>query len=170
MRTLYVAGPFMAATAFEIAGNVRAAEAVGLEIAKAGCMPMIPHANTASFHDQPIPVEHWYEGTLELMRRCDGVVCLPTWQRSKGARGERAEAEALGLPVHDYESPEALRAWLGDVPTWHRPTWLGWRTREIARVARLNAKASIKIHADDDVGPNDQKHVVVDVHIQKVKP
>ncbi len=170
MRALYIAGPFMAETAFEIAGNVRAAEAVGLEVAKAGCMPMIPHANTASFHDQPIDVQHWYEGTLELMRRCDGVVCLPTWHLSKGARGEKAEAEALGMPVHVYDNPASLRDWLDDVATWHRPTWLGWRMREVARVARLSRRAVVKIHADDDVGPEDQKCVVVDVHVQKVKP
>ncbi len=100
MKLVYVAGPFSAKTREGIEANIRRAEDVGIEIARGGDFPVIPHANTARpeferVQDYPF----WIEGTLELMRRCDEVVMVPGWEDSKGARGERTEALAMGLPV-----------------------------------------------------------------------
>lgn len=105
MLVIYVAGPLNAPTAEGVARNIAAAEAIGWQIAKIGAMPMIPHANTGAFlAREGVGEPFWYEGTLDLLRRCDAVVCTPDWQKSKGARAEVAEATRLGIPVHVFGS------------------------------------------------------------------
>ncbi len=113
MKIVYVAGKFRGPTAWDIAENVRIAERVGLEVARAGAMPLIPHANTALFHGQGTE-QFWIEGTLELLRRCDAVLCCHNWKDSVGARGEVELARNLGLPV--FELPAHLLHWLRSNP------------------------------------------------------
>lgn len=95
---IYIAGPFTGPTAWHIAENVREAERWGLEVAYAGGMPVIPHANTHLFHGQ-LTADFWYAGTLALLRACAGIVLIHGWSDSRGARDEEAEAHRLGLGV-----------------------------------------------------------------------
>jgi hypothetical protein len=95
----YCAGPYRAATTWLVEQNIRAAEALGYRIAQLGAYPIIPHSNTRGFFESAAGDDLWLAGTLELMRRCDCVVLLPTWRESSGARAEQAEAERLGLKV-----------------------------------------------------------------------
>jgi hypothetical protein len=116
MKIVYVAGRFTGKTAWEIAENVRAAERVGLEVARLGAMPLIPHANTAHFHGEG-SAEFWYAGTLELLRRSDAIVMVPGWEASKSAVQERAEAISLGIPV--FTAVYTTEGWqLGDLLRW----------------------------------------------------
>lgn len=99
MKVIYVAGKFTGPTAREIAQNIRRAEECGIAVAQQlGAMPLIPHANTAHFHGT-MTAGFWYDGTLELLRRCDEIVMLPGWQDSKGAREEYALAKERNLAV-----------------------------------------------------------------------
>lgn len=100
---IYVAGPFRGPTAWDIERNVRAAEELAFEVFKLGAMPLIPHANTRFFHGQG-PDAFWLDGTLELLRRCDGMILTDNWETSTGARGERADALARGMPVFRFLS------------------------------------------------------------------
>lgn len=113
---IYIAGPFRGADAWQIEQNVREAEGYGHMVANAGAMPLIPHANTRFFHGTQTE-RFWLEGTLELLRRCDGLLLSPKWVVSTGSRGEKAEAEKLGLPIFEalYDpasSPTFPVAWL----------------------------------------------------------
>lgn len=108
LKLVYVAGPFSGVDSWAVAENVRNAERVGLEVARAGFFPVIPHANTHLFDRvSGVPDELWIEGTLELMRRCDAVVLVPGWERSKGTAGEIAEALLLKIPI--YRSVDELK-------------------------------------------------------------
>lgn len=69
MKIIYIAGPFRASTAWGIAENVRAAERVGLEVARAGAMPLIPHANTAHFHGEGPQLGHDFSASSHC-RHC----------------------------------------------------------------------------------------------------
>lgn len=108
-KLVYIAGPYRAPTAWQCEQNIRDAEAVGYFVALLGAYPIIPHTK-----------QFWLGGTLELMRRCDGVVFLKTWQSSSGARAERIEAERLGLPIFGVAHLHSgqFEAWLrgGNAP------------------------------------------------------
>jgi hypothetical protein len=106
MKIVYIAGKFRGPTGWVVAENIRAAERVGIEVARLGFMPLIPHANTAHF-DGEMNDDFWLQGTLELLRRCDLIVMVPGWENSTGARGELALAGELKMPI--FLSIEDLR-------------------------------------------------------------
>jgi len=109
MKVIYVAGRFRAATHWGIVQNVRAAEAVALEVWRAGAAAICPHLNTANFQGA-LPDEAWLDGTLELLRRCDAVMLVEGWSASAGTRAELREAQARMMPV--FEAIGNLRDWL----------------------------------------------------------
>jgi len=113
VKVVYVAGPFTAPTAWEIECNVRAAEAMGVEVAGIGAMPLIPHANTRFFHGCKTP-DFWYKGTIELLRRCDAMLIVPGSFQSKGVRAEIDLANECGIPY--FHSCEELSVWLKAEP------------------------------------------------------
>lgn len=105
MKVAYIAGPFRGATHWDVVQNVRHAERVALKYWKAGYAVICPHTNTANFEGAASD-SVWLAGDLEIMRRCDFVIAMSTWERSSGARAEIALAKELGIPViFDTETP-----------------------------------------------------------------
>lgn len=111
MKIVYVAGKFRGKTAWDVAENVRAAERVGYQVALAGAMPLIPHANTAHF-DGTLTAGFWLNGTMALLLRCDAVMMVAGWPDSAGSIAERDVAKTIGLPVFDAGDYQALSDWL----------------------------------------------------------
>ena len=109
MKVVYVAGPFRGRTAWDVAQNIRAAEVLGLQVAEAGAVPLIPHANTANFNGT-LTDNFWIRATAELLRRCDAMICTANWRESTGARGEVELAQTRGIPV--FFDLAGLHAWL----------------------------------------------------------
>ena len=98
---IYCAGPYRAATRAAIARNIENARQLGIEAARRGWFPVIPHANTAHM-EQDLPHlgdEFWLRGTMEIMARCDAVVLIEGWEKSEGTRAEIARADQMRLPV-----------------------------------------------------------------------
>jgi nucleoside 2-deoxyribosyltransferase len=118
-KLVYIAGPYRAANAWLCEQNIREAEAVAYRVAQLGAYPVCPHTNTRqhfeSAQDDP---QFWLGGTLELMRRCDGVFLVRGWPDSSGTLVEIAEAERLGKPVFYAGDFDKLGEWLrgGDAP------------------------------------------------------
>jgi len=100
---VYIAGPYRAPTTWEIHKNIHNARVWGVVVARAGAYPMIPHSNTAHFDGAVEGDDFWLQGTLEMMRRCDGVFLTPGWTRSSGSRAEKLEAESYGIPILDAD-------------------------------------------------------------------
>ena len=98
MKLLFVAGPYRSSSEWETLQNIRQAESLALQLWKMGFSVICPHKNTEWFGGAA-PDEVWLEGALEMVRRCDAVVCTPGWEQSEGARGETAVAKSLGIPV-----------------------------------------------------------------------
>jgi hypothetical protein len=109
MILLYVAGKFRGPTAWDVELNIRNAEAVALELWRAGAAVICPHANTR-FFDGAAPDEVFLNGDLEIVSRCDGIVMVPGWQASQGARAERAFAVQSGLEI--FDSKEEALLWI----------------------------------------------------------
>jgi hypothetical protein len=109
MKVVYVAGPYRAASEWEVVQNIRKAEAVALELWRMGVAVICPHKNTALFGgaaDDSV----WLDGDLELLRRSDAVVCVHGWAHSRGSRNEVSLAHSLNIPV--FEDSERFRDWL----------------------------------------------------------
>lgn len=117
VKLLYLAGPFSAPEGdpdplHTVNENITAASRIALEAARAGWMPVCPHKNSAGFEHTEIPAAFWYEGDIALMLRCDAVLMLPGYERSKGALAELDTAKAAGMGVYYYEG-------FGEVPDPH---------------------------------------------------
>lgn len=107
MKVAFVAGPYRGKTPWDVEQNVRRAECVAFEVARAGWMPLCPHTNTR-FFDGTLDDDFWLLGTQELLRRCDAVVLVEGYEFSSGTLAEIKLAEFLGIPVyHSYNFPNA---------------------------------------------------------------
>jgi hypothetical protein len=96
MRLVYIAGKFRGSNAWEIACNVHEAEAAAIRVAELGGMPVVPHSlgqHLAGTLDE----KFWLAGTLLLLSRCDGILLLPSWTESAGAKAECKFAEQHGI-------------------------------------------------------------------------
>jgi hypothetical protein len=122
---IYVAGPFRSKTPsdqWEQTLNIRRAEAVALQIWRAGHVAICPHLNTANFQGA-CPDDVWLEGDLEILKRCDGVVLVYGWQDSAGTKKEIECAMSLSLPVH--QEVDTLIKYL--TAPWETDGEGGWR-------------------------------------------
>ena len=110
---IYVGGPFRGKNHWDIAQNIRRAEALGLEVWRLGAVALVPHLNTAHFQNA-LPDDVWLKGDLELLRRCDGIIVTPDWRGSAGTRAEVDFAAGLSMPV--FHEIEELAGWLRSEP------------------------------------------------------
>lgn len=113
MAVVYIAGPFSGADGWEVAENVHRAERAAREVARLGAAPLTPHSIGARMNGTET-YEYWCAATLEMMRRCDAVLLVDGWGRSRGALGEMEEAQRVGLPIFYPGEPgmRALAAWI----------------------------------------------------------
>lgn len=101
MKVAYIAGPYRAETISGVRENIEAARWVAEEYWRRGFAVVCPHLNSA-FMDGVVPDAAFIEGDLCIIGRCDLVVMAPGWQDSAGARREREVAEALRIPVEEF--------------------------------------------------------------------
>lgn len=111
MKVAYIAGPYRAFKAdggFSLAGvwdNIMRARKVGEKYWHKGYACVIPHLNTM-FMDCDVSDEHWLNGDLEILKRCDVIIMCPGWLNSNGAKAELEFAQKNGLQVI-YEEDES---------------------------------------------------------------
>jgi hypothetical protein len=111
---IYIAGPFRSKKPgdhWEQTQNIRRAEALALEVWKAGHVALCPHLNTANFQGA-LPDDVWLDGDLELLRRCDAVLLVAGYQESAGTHREIREAVDAGIPVYEGYALKLLLAYL----------------------------------------------------------
>lgn len=105
---IYIAGPLGAPTPLGVRRNIEAARDLGLMVAEAGAYPVIPHTNTGEFYGLLDEATLWVPGAMELLKRCDAVVALDTWEKSKGAQAEMRWALEHKLPWLVYQDAGAF--------------------------------------------------------------
>lgn len=105
MKVIYIAGKYRGPNAWAVEQNIRAAEEVAARVWAMGLVALCPHANARHMLEGVCSEDHDLAGTLELMRRCDAVLCVPNWYDSVGATNEVYEANRLGIPVFGDYSP-----------------------------------------------------------------
>jgi hypothetical protein len=106
MRVVYIAGPYRSSNpdgksnAWGVQQNVMNAMARALDVWRRGHAAVCPHANTMFFQDADGCEDRvWLDGDIEMLRRCDALLTVEGWERSKGATAEVLLAQQIGKPV-----------------------------------------------------------------------
>jgi len=112
-RVAYVSGPYRADTIRGVTENIRAAEAIAIELWKMGYAVICPHTNTQYFdgifgieknkgmHPDSENGQKFINGDLTFISRMipgfDVLVMVPGYICSSGAMQEKLYAESLGI-------------------------------------------------------------------------
>lgn len=115
MKVIYIAGPFRANSSWKMELNIRRSEEAALELWRMGAAPISPHLNTRFFQGE-LPDDVWLKGDLEIVSRCDALLVLPRFSKSKGTLGEIRHAQKLGLRV--FYSLRDVKRWIDRNPSW----------------------------------------------------
>ena len=112
---LYLAGPYSAPWPEGIAHNIEVARRIAAKLWEAGHQVFCPHMACAGFEVLNVPESAFLEFDGAILQAAlpwgepliEGVVMLPGWERSVGAKHERTIARALDKRVyfwpHDRE-------------------------------------------------------------------
>lgn len=92
---IYVAGPYRDADLDVVRDNISRADYWGRRLRAMGHHPIVPHTMTQSWDGQ-FTFEQIMDTDLRILARCDALLYLG---HSEGARMEKEQAVALGLPV-----------------------------------------------------------------------
>lgn len=98
MKLVYIAGPYRSGTTFGLKKNIDKAERVAVKYWQLGYAVICPHKNT-SFLDGTCSDKVFLDGDLEMLKRCDVIVMMKGWQKSKGAKTELFFAKANKIKV-----------------------------------------------------------------------
>lgn len=104
---IYVSGPI----ANRPEANRREFDEAAMMVRVAGAEPLLPHNIHPDHLGKCVPDPivgadghtwpcHLKADLLAMLSECDGVVMLPGWERSHGARLEHQVAAAIGMPIH----------------------------------------------------------------------
>ncbi|MDG4795044.1 DUF4406 domain-containing protein [Micromonospora sp. WMMD1082] len=111
--TVYLAGPmtgypdfnrqgFAVAARYALAHDWKVRSPQDTDPTHTGPCPDGERQTTAGSHPHPC----WVRASLRKMLDCDGVLLLPGWQQSAGARLERAVAEGCAMPIVELDAGE----------------------------------------------------------------
>ena len=103
MSRIFVSGPYTAPTERERNANVATAAIVGMELARRGHDPFVPHlyhfldVAAEEAYGERLPYEAWMRADLAWVERSDGLLFLAS---SPGADVEKNLALDIPIPVY----------------------------------------------------------------------
>lgn len=110
MKKVYVAGAMNSDNILDMLGNISEGIKIGAKLLAKGYAPFVPHLDILfklqQGRDYNVPIENYYNYTMEYLRSSDLVVVVPNSENSKGTQAEIAEAKRLGIPVYHYATEE----------------------------------------------------------------
>lgn len=96
---VFLSGPYNG----NIDTNIANARKIAIELWEKGYTVICPHLNSAHFEkDCCAGEEAFLGGYRDILRRCDAVVLIPSWEHSSGSRVELSEALDHGIPIYAY--------------------------------------------------------------------
>lgn len=98
MKLAYIAGPYRSQSVHRIIENIAEAHQVAVKYWKLGYAVVCPHLNSALM-DGSVHDEVFLAGDIEILKRCDVVVAMKSWDTSPGAKREIELADSLEIPV-----------------------------------------------------------------------
>lgn len=104
MKKVYVAGAMQADNILQVLENISVGVKYGAILLQNGFAPFVPHLDIAFKLQQGaeynVPMEYYYDYTMEWLKASECVVVCPNWKNSKGTIAEINMAEALNIPVY----------------------------------------------------------------------
>lgn len=112
MKRVYVAGRYNGDSAADMLRNIGTGVLTCKTLIAQGVAPFCPWLDCLYAIQIGVPLmdEDFQAVTLEWLKASDAVLMLKDWERSKGARREKDEAQRLGIPV--FFSMQALFEWI----------------------------------------------------------
>jgi len=98
MKLVYIAGAYR--SRFGIIGrawNISRARKIAKLLWRMGFSVICPHSNSA-FMDRCAKDETFLRGDIEILKRCDAIVLMPGFDKSKGAVEEYFTAQRHDIP------------------------------------------------------------------------
>ena len=100
-KLVYISGKY-SGLPLEIEDNINLASKYAKKYIKAGYSVHCPHMNTAHF-DGLVQYKDFILMDLEILNRCDIIVMIPGWKKSRGARIEFLHAWLTGKEIIEEE-------------------------------------------------------------------
>jgi hypothetical protein len=97
-KLVYLSGPLRGRSRWEEEKNTREAEETYMSLLRLSLVVHVPHT-TARFAQDVLPVDEWLHREFVIIRRCDGLVMMPRWEKSEGACIEKEYADRVGIQV-----------------------------------------------------------------------
>lgn len=111
MKTVYVAGAMNSNNILGVLENIQRGIYYGGQVLQLGLAPFVPHLDVffkmLGGEDLNIPMQHYYDYTMEFLTRCDCMLVCPKFENSLGTKAEIDKAKELGIPI--YYSLEELK-------------------------------------------------------------
>ena len=98
MKIAYIAGPYRSETPEGVRRNIAHARRVAEKYWRLGFAVFCPHLNSAHM-DGVVADAAFLAADIIILKRCDVVVAMKTWNRSKGATREVELADELQIEV-----------------------------------------------------------------------
>jgi hypothetical protein len=102
MKLAYIVGPYSSTDRNGIEWNIKRAVTAQIRLFQMGYNVHCPHANTAHLNE-PMPEwsqDDWYRISIDMLLRCDLVVKIDGWERSRGSVIELEAAKEAGIPIY----------------------------------------------------------------------
>jgi len=97
---IYISGPYNADSEEKIEKNVRKAEDLALELIKrTSHYPICPHTMTKGW-EKKISLDDIMRSDFEAVKKCDALLMLEGWEKSRGAKLEKKYAGILDKPIY----------------------------------------------------------------------
>ena len=98
MKVIYIAGKYLGENHSDTYVNIDVARKEAEFVWSRGAVAVCPHLNS-SWMSGTCDEKYFYDGYLELVRRCDAVYTCWNWTISGGAKLEVELANSIGIPV-----------------------------------------------------------------------
>lgn len=104
MKKVYVAGAMSADNILDMLNNISKGIKLGSQLLEKGYAPFVPHFDIffkiQNGVDYNVPMEFYYNYTMEWLKASDCVVVCDGWENSKGTKAEIEMATKLNIPVY----------------------------------------------------------------------
>ena len=109
MKVIYIAGPYLAGSAWGIELNIRKAEALWFKVNETGNAAICIHTMGRNMQNT-LTLEHWLAADMEMLSRCDAMIATEGWESSEGTMKEVDFCFDHGIPF--FKNFYDLRDWL----------------------------------------------------------